>query len=65
VRVPAGELTMATRALDAGALGIVLPHIGTAQEARDAVACLKYPPLSDRSIGGTGAQLGFRLQLIP
>ena len=30
VRVPYGELTMATRVLDGGALGIVIPHVDTA-----------------------------------
>src|SRR5215469_15412964 len=29
-RVPAGEFSMATRMLDAGALGIVIPHVDTA-----------------------------------
>ena len=30
VRVPYGELAMATRLLDGGALGIVIPHVDTA-----------------------------------
>src|SRR4051794_5528916 len=32
VRVPAKQFTMATRALDCGALGIVMPHVDTADE---------------------------------
>lgn len=59
-RVPQGEYSMATRALDNGALGIVIPHVDTADEAREIVDKLKYPPLGHRSFGGTGAQLGFR-----
>jgi len=35
VRVPYGELAMATRVLDGGALGIVIPHVDTAEEARE------------------------------
>src|SRR3954467_10484025 len=35
VRVPYGELAMATRLLDGGALGIVIPHVDTAEEARE------------------------------
>ena len=45
VRVPKGEYSMATRALDGGAMGIVMPHVDDAGEAREVVARLKYPPL--------------------
>src|SRR5271168_5293050 len=34
-RVPNGEYAIATRALDNGALGIVMPHVDTAAEARE------------------------------
>ena len=34
VRVPHGELAMATRVLDGGALGVVIPHVDTPEEAR-------------------------------
>ena len=34
VRVPVRQYYMATRALDGGALGIVMPHVDTAEEAR-------------------------------
>jgi 4-hydroxy-2-oxoheptanedioate aldolase len=30
VRVPAGQFWLATRVLDGGALGIVMPHVDTA-----------------------------------
>src|SRR6201997_5882693 len=33
-RVPAGQLWMATRFLDGGGLGIVVPHVDTPQEAQ-------------------------------
>src|SRR5918999_6054460 len=33
-RVPAGDYPSATRLLDNGALGIVMPHVNTAEEAR-------------------------------
>ena len=33
-RVPNGEYAIATRALDNGALGIVMPHVDTAAEAQ-------------------------------
>src|SRR4051812_47794353 len=59
-RVPNGEYAIATRALDNGALGIVMPHVDTAAEAREIVQKLKYPPVGHRSVGGWGPhyQLG-------
>src|SRR5689334_1715118 len=59
-RVPNGEYAIATRALDNGALGIVMPHVDTATEAREIVQKLKYPPIGHRSVGGWGPhyQLG-------
>ena len=59
VRVPNGAYSMATRALDNGALGIVIPHVETAAEAREVVAELKYPPDGHRSIAGAMPQFGF------
>jgi 4-hydroxy-2-oxoheptanedioate aldolase len=59
LRIPAGRYDMATRALDGGAWGIVVPHIDSPQEAREAVARLKYPPLGHRSIAGTMPQFDF------
>ena len=41
-RVPNGEYAIATRALDNGALGIVIPHVDTGAEAREVVDRLKY-----------------------
>jgi 4-hydroxy-2-oxoheptanedioate aldolase len=59
-RVPNGQYSIATRALDNGALGIVVPHVDTAAEAREVVEKLKYPPIGHRSVGGWGPhyQLG-------
>ena len=59
-RVPNGQYSIATRALDNGAMGIVMPHVDTAAEAREVVERLKYPPIGHRSVGGWGPhyQLG-------
>lgn len=54
VRVPNGEYAMATRMLDNGALGVVVPHVQSAEEAREIVERLKYPPAGHRSVGGWG-----------
>lgn len=59
VRVPHGQYDMATRALDGGAFGIVMPHVDTAEEARVIADRLRYPPVGHRSIGGLMPQLGF------
>lgn len=59
VRVPHGEFAMATRMLDNGALGIVVPHVDTAAEAEKIVARLRLPPLGHRSLGGSSAALGW------
>src|SRR6201988_3407904 len=59
-RVPNGQYSIATRALDNGALGIVMPHVDTAAEARDVVSKLKYPPIGHRSVGGIGPHYGLR-----
>jgi 2-keto-3-deoxy-L-rhamnonate aldolase RhmA len=59
VRVPQGQLDMATRVLDGGAYGIVMPHVETPEEAKAIAGRLRYPPVGHRSIGGTMPQLGF------
>ncbi len=59
VRVPHGELAMGTRCLDGGALGIVIPHVDSADEARAMVNAFKFAPLGRRSIGGAYPQFGF------
>jgi 4-hydroxy-2-oxoheptanedioate aldolase len=59
-RVPNGEYAIATRALDNGTLGIVVPHVDTAAEAREVVNRLKYPPVGHRSMGGIGPHYGLR-----
>jgi 2-keto-3-deoxy-L-rhamnonate aldolase RhmA len=48
VRVPANTPEYIGRVLDAGALGIVAPHIRTAAEARNVVKAVKFPPLGER-----------------
>src|SRR5262245_63177774 len=60
VRVPGYEHYLATRLLDAGAMGIVFPHVDTAEQATRLVDNCKYPPMGHRSLGGPMAQLSFR-----
>lgn len=58
-RVPKGEYGMATRILDNGALGLVMPHVDTADEARELVDKLRFPPGGTRSVFGGMPQFGF------
>ncbi len=60
VRVPARQYWLATRALDGGALGVVMPHVDTPEEAREVVAQLKYPPIGHRSVAGALPQMDFK-----
>jgi 4-hydroxy-2-oxoheptanedioate aldolase len=60
VRVPEGQFDMATRALDGGAWGIVMPHVDTADEAAEVVDRLKYPPVGHRSSGGMMPHFGYK-----
>jgi 2-keto-3-deoxy-L-rhamnonate aldolase RhmA len=60
VRVCANAIDEATRALDNGALGIVMPHVDTANEARRIADAFRYPPQGRRSWGGPPAIYGYR-----
>lgn len=51
VRIPVNELWTAKRVLDSGALGVAFPFVSTAEQARQAVAACKYPPLGKRGSG--------------
>lgn len=59
VRVPWMEHWIATRVLDGGATGIVMPHVDTAEQAREVIDRLKYPPLGHRSVAGPNAIFDF------
>ena len=59
-RVPSQNPFHAARILDAGAQGVMIPHVETAEEARAIVANLRFPPHGHRSAYGTGPSLGYR-----
>ena len=60
VRVPANTSDYISRVLDAGALGIIAPHIHSAQDAREVVRAAKYPPMGERSNAGSLPHLYYR-----
>lgn len=55
VRVPANDPAIIMKALDLGAMTIIVPMISTAQEAANAVSACRYPPVGSRSSGPTRA----------
>ncbi len=59
VRVPGHQHYHCARALDNGALGVVVPHVDTAEEAQAVANACKYPPVGHRSIAGNMPGLGF------
>ncbi|HET6236819.1 MAG TPA: aldolase/citrate lyase family protein [Acetobacteraceae bacterium] len=59
VRVCAGALDEATRLLDNGALGIVVPHVDTAKQAQRIADAFHYPPAGTRSWGGPPPIYGY------
>ncbi|MBO0689455.1 MAG: hypothetical protein J2P40_07785 [Candidatus Dormibacteraeota bacterium] len=52
VRVPSGEPKGILRVLDAGADGVLVPHVGSAEAARGAVEAVRYPPAGHRGMYG-------------
>lgn len=59
VRVPRLDVSTASRALDGGALGVIFPHVGTAEEARAIVEAVRFPPLGKRSFAARQPIVGF------
>jgi 2-keto-3-deoxy-L-rhamnonate aldolase RhmA len=59
VRVCAGAIDEATRLLDNGALGIVMPHVDTAKQAQRIADAFLYPPAGTRSWGGPPPVYGY------
>ena len=58
-RVPGNRHDHIKRVLDNGAHGIVVPMVNSREEALAAVAAAKYPPVGNRSVGGSVHALNF------
>jgi 2-dehydro-3-deoxyglucarate aldolase len=56
VRVTSNDPNLIKRVLDAGAHGVIVPNITTADDARAAVRATRYPPLGNRGVGLHRAQ---------
>ncbi|HEX5199072.1 MAG TPA: aldolase/citrate lyase family protein [Actinoplanes sp.] len=53
VRVPDHGRSAIQRVLDAGAAGVIVPHVDTVEQARAVVRATRFPPRGDRGSGGT------------
>ena len=58
-RVSSRDPHDATRILDCGAQGVMVPHVSTVAEAQAVVESCPYPPLGHRSASGSGPALGY------
>lgn len=62
VRVPGHAPEDIAAVLDAGAAGVLVPRISTAEQAKAAVQATRYPPLGARGVGpGRAAAYGYRI----
>ncbi len=57
VRVPWNDFSIINRVLDAGAMGVVVPMVNSADEARAAVSACRYAPKGARSWGPIRASI--------
>ncbi|MGC0368125.1 HpcH/HpaI aldolase family protein [Microbacterium sp. SLBN-111] len=56
VRVPWNDPVLIKQVLDIGAQNIIVPMVGSAEEARAAVAATRYPPAGIRGVGSALAR---------
>ena len=60
VRIPAHQAHFVSRALDAGAYGVIAPRVDTAEAAREIVRAARFPPLGERGVPGPNPVTRFR-----
>ncbi len=65
VRIPGLDPNLIARILDGGALGIIVPHIESREEAMAVVQAAKYPDIGNRSFSSALPHLRFRAVSAP
>jgi 2-keto-3-deoxy-L-rhamnonate aldolase RhmA len=60
VRVPSLDVPTITRVLDGGAMGIIVPHVDTPEQARVVVDACRFPPVGRRTLYGMTPLTGYR-----
>jgi 4-hydroxy-2-oxoheptanedioate aldolase len=58
-RVAHGTMFQIKQALDAGAQGVIVPMVNTAEDAANVVRFARYPPIGERGAGGLIPHIGF------
>jgi 4-hydroxy-2-oxoheptanedioate aldolase len=61
LRAPTLEKTGLYRYLEEGASGLMIPHVSTAEKARQLVQATKFPPLGDRGLDNAGFDSDYRI----
>jgi 4-hydroxy-2-oxoheptanedioate aldolase len=59
VRPPAKDRHLLSRPLDSGAMGLLIPHVDTKEEAQAVVKAIRFPPDGERGINLLGPHTGF------
>ncbi|OBH62158.1 aldolase [Mycobacterium colombiense] len=65
VRVPSHDPSVIARVLDGSAVGIIVPHVNSKEEAESVVRAARFPPIGDRSISGANAVSGYQPRPAP
>ncbi|WP_196771268.1 HpcH/HpaI aldolase family protein [Mycobacterium intracellulare] len=65
VRVPSHDPSVIARVLDGGAVGVIVPHINSKDEAEGVVRAARFPPIGNRSIAGPNALSGYTPRTAP
>ena len=59
LRPPTRERALLYRYLEDGASGLLIPHVASAEQARQLVTAVKFPPLGDRGLDNAGRDSDF------
>ncbi len=59
VRPPAKDPHLLSRPLDNGAMGLLIPHVDTPEEAVAVIQAIRFPPLGERGMNLVGVHTGF------
>lgn len=62
LRPPTLEKTGLYRYLEEGATGLMIPHVSTAERARQLVQATKFPPVGDRGLDNAGFDSDYRIE---
>ncbi|RRB02514.1 HpcH/HpaI aldolase family protein [Larkinella rosea] len=63
VRVGSMDSALIARVLDWGASGIMLPHVSTAEQARECVKAMNYPPIGTRGYSSSARSFSYGLHV--